>query len=103
MKRTLEIIVWSKLRKGFEFKQTLDCLSGILEDFCTSMEVVQSENGKKFALSAAWENSGQMHDMLQSKEFLILAGAIDALCEKSEIRLDDKPLSTDISKLTTIN
>jgi len=103
MKRTLEVVVWPKLHKNIEFKQTMDCLSGSLQDYCSFLKVSQSEGGETFSLYAEWDKAEQMDIMLQSKEFSILSGAIAALCEKSEIMLNDKPFSTDISELLRTN
>jgi hypothetical protein len=98
MKRTLDLIVWPKLRKDLEFRQTLDCLSAKLQEYCSSLRI-ESQIGGHYNLFAEWQNSEQMHHMLQSKEFKILAGAIMALCKKSKIRLDGEPFKHDIVKL----
>jgi len=102
MKRKLELVVWPKLRKSIEFKQSLDCLYEILKDYCSSLRIEESENGNIFTLTASWETSGQMRHMFQSKEFMILSGAIAALSEKTEIRLDDKEAGEEISILMTL-
>ena len=83
-----------------EFKQTLDCLAGILQDYCSSLNIDQSEIGDRYILLAEWEKTKQMDQMLQSKEFSILSGAIAALCEKIDIRLDGEQVEPDIAFLT---
>jgi hypothetical protein len=101
MKRTIEIMVWPKLRKDLEFSQTLDCLSVKFQDYCSTLRI-ESQNGGNYILYAEFQNSEQMQHMLQSKEFKILAGAVMALCQKSEIRLDREPFKQEIAKLYTI-
>ena len=102
MKRKLEIVVWPKIRKGMEFKQTLDCLAGILQDYCSSLEIDGWENGEKYILLAEWDKTKKMDQMLQSNEFSILSGAIAVLCEKIDIRLDGKQVESDMANLTAV-
>jgi len=101
MRRKIEVLVWPKLRKKVEFKQTLDCLSMTFQDYCLSLRI-DSQNENYFILSAEWSNLKQMRQMLQSKEFSILSGAIASLCESSDIRLDGKPFKHELSKLSTL-
>ena len=101
MKRTLDLIVWPKLRKDLEFRQTLDCLSAKLQEYCSSLRI-ESQNGGHYILYAEWPNSEQMHRMLQCKEFLIFCGAIEALCRKSAIWLDREQFKHEIAKLSMI-
>ena len=102
MKRKLELMVWPKLRKSIEFKQSLDCLADILQNYCSSLKIDQSEIGDGYILLVEWEKTKQMDQMLQSKEFSILSGAIAALCERIEIRLDGEQVEPDIAFLTAI-
>jgi len=44
----------------------------------------------------------QMRQALRSEEFRILSGAVNALCEKTVIWLDDKPAGNDISRLSSL-
>jgi hypothetical protein len=101
MKRTLELIVWPKLRKDLELGQTLDCLSVNLQEYCSSLRI-ESQNGGPYILYAEWPNSEQMRRMLQSREFSILSGAVEALCKRSDIRLDGKPFKYEIKKLSIL-
>ena len=101
MKRTIEIMVWPKLRKDLEFRQTLDSLSVKIQDYCSTLRI-ESQNEGHYILCAEWHNSEQMRQMLQSKEFKILAGAVMVLCQKSEIRLDGEPFKQEIAQLSII-
>ena len=102
MKRKLEMMVWPKWRKSTEFKQSLDCLAGILKNYCSSLTILESESENKLTLIATWKTSSQMRDMLQSEEFMILSGAIATLSEKPNIRLDDKEAGELISVLNKL-
>ena len=99
MKKKLEVVVWPNSRKMLEFKQSLDCLAEILQNYCTNLKIEEAGDGLSYTLSAQWETSAHMRQTLQSKEFSILSGAITALCDKTLIRLDDKVFSHQISDL----
>ncbi len=102
MKKKLELIVSPNPRKRLEFKQSLDCLAGTLQNYCSKLEIIESDDGVTFTLLARWETSDQMRRAIQSEECSILSGAITALCEKTIIMLDDKEVGNHISKLTTL-
>ena len=102
MKNKLEVVVRPNPRKRLELKQTLDCLTGILQDYCSSLMINESENGLTITLLAQWEKSDQMRHTLRSKEFSILSGAINALCDNTVIRIDDKSAGNDIAKLSEL-
>ena len=99
MKRKLELVVWPNSRKRLEFRQSLDCLADILQNYCSSLMIDESGDGLTYTILAQWETLDQMHQTFQSKEFSILSGAITALCDKTVIRLDDKVFSHQISDL----
>jgi len=102
MKKKLELIVSPNSRKRLEFKQSLDCLAGTLKNYCSKLEIIESDDGVTFTLLVQWETSDQMRQAIKSEECSILSGAITALCEKTVIRLDDKEVGNHISKLTTL-
>jgi len=98
----LELTIFVKPHKHLEFKQTLDNLFSTLQKHCTSLKINDSENGLPFSILAQWETAGNMHDALNKDEFKILFGAIEALCEKVQIRLNDKLVGNHISMLANI-
>ena len=102
MKKKLEIIVSPSSRKRLEFKQSLDCLAGTMQNYCSKLEIIESDDGVTFTLLAQWETLNQMRQAIRSEECSILSGAITTLCEKTVIRLDDKEVGNHISKLTTL-
>ena len=102
MNRKLELVVWPKLRKKIEFGQTLDCLSGVLQDYCSGLRIDQSEDEDTYTIEAVWKDVERMDQMIRSKEFLILSGAIAALCDRIDIWLDGELVGTDISQLPSL-
>ena len=98
----LEIEIWVKPDKRLEFKQTLDNLNGKLRELCTSLIITESENSPSYSILSQWETAVEMQEALKIKEFEILSGAITALCEKIEVRLNDKKVGNHISKLKTL-
>lgn len=102
MKKKLELIVSPNLRKRLEFKQSLDYLAETLQNYCSKLEIIESDDGVIFTLLAQWETLDQMRQAIRSEECSILSGAITALCERTVIRLDDKEVGNHISMLTTL-
>ncbi len=102
MKKKLELIVSPSSRKRLEFKQSLDCLAGDLQNYCSKLEIIESDDGVTFTLLVQWETLDQMRQAIRGEECSILSGAITALCEKTIIRLNDKEVGNHISKLTTL-
>ena len=100
--KKLELIVSPSSRKRLEFKQSLDCLAGTMRNYCSKLEIIESNDGVTFTLFAQWETSDQMRQAIRSEECSILSGAITALCEKTVILLDDKEVGNHISILTTL-
>ena len=88
--------------KLLEFKQTLYDLNRKLQKHCTSVVITESENDLSFSILFQWNNSADMQEALKSEEFEILSGAITALCEKTEIRLNDKHVGKHISMLANL-
>ena len=102
MKKKLELIVEPKPHKIKEFSQSLYTLSKNLQNYCSSLIIDESGDGVTFNILAQWETEDQMRKALKSEEFLILSGAINALSEKTIIRLDDKQVGNHISKLNSL-
>ena len=102
MNKKLEVVVLPKPHNLKEFKQSLNSLSENLQKHCSSLLIDESGDGNEFIISAQWDSSDQMRQALRSEEFLILSGAVNALCEKTIIRLDDKQLGNHISKLKSL-
>lgn len=98
----LEMTLLVKPPKLLEFKQTLYDLIKKLQKHCTKLVITESENDLSFSTLFQWNNSATMHEALKNKEFEILSGAITALCEKIEIRLNDTIIGNHISMLESI-
>ena len=73
-----------------------------IEALSTGFEINESGDALSFFLILQWESEVQMHQALNSDEFKILSGAINSLCEKTIIRLNDKEVGNHISRLKTI-
>ena len=86
----LEIALEVKSIKCLEFKQTLYDLSEKLQTHCASLKITDSDNFLSYSLLAQWETTLELQEALNIEEFKILSGAITTLCEKIEIRLNDK-------------
>ena len=98
----LEIEIWVKPTKRLEFKQTLDDLNEKIQKCCTSIRITESDNSLSYSIFAQWETAVDMREALKIEEFEILSGAITALCEKVQIRLNDKIVGNNISMLANI-
>ena len=98
----LELIVSLSHSKSKEFTQSLQILKEKIEDISTSFHVNESQDALSFSLLVQWESEVQMHHALSSDEFKILSGAINSLCDKTTIRLNDKEVGKHISELKTI-
>ena len=95
----LEIALEVKSIKRLEFKQTLYDLSEKLQEHCVSLKITDSENFLSYSILAQWETALELQKAIKIEEFEILSGAITALCEKIDIRLNDKKVGNHISKL----
>ena len=102
MQKILELIVAPKSSKKKEFNQSLNDLARALESSCSKMKIDGSEESSTISVLMEWETEDQMHRTFESNEFAILSGAITALCEKVQIRLNDKLVGNHISMLANI-
>jgi len=102
MKIKLEVIVIPKPHNVKEFKQSLNSLKESLQSYCSSLRIDESDDDLAVTIKAQWETMDQMHIALRSEEFRILSGAVNALCEKTIIWLDDKEIGNHISKLNSL-
>ena len=98
----LELALLVNPSKRLEFKQTLYDLSEKFQKHCTSLKITESDNFLSYSILAQWETAADMEEAFNTKEFAILSGAITALCEKVQIRLNDKLVSNHISMLANI-
>lgn len=97
--RKLEMTIFVKPNKRKEFKQTLDDLFLKLQKHSTSLKITESNNDLSFFIIAQLETAVHMHDAFNKDEFKILFGAIEALSEKYEIRLNGIHVGNHISIL----
>jgi hypothetical protein len=97
----LEITLLVKSIKRLEFKQTLYNLSEKFQKHCTSLKITESNNFLSYSILAEWETAANMQEAFNNYDFAILSGAIKALCEKVQIRLNDKLIGSKISKLNS--
>jgi len=88
--------------KRLEFKQTLFDLSEKLQKHCSSLKINESNVFLSYSIFAQWETAVDMREALKIEEFEILSGAMNALCEKVQIRLNDKIVGNNISMLANI-
>jgi len=102
MKKKLELNIVLNSRKKLEFRQTLECLSEILLNHCSDIKIQETEDKDTFYLLIQWDSANQMRQALRTKEFAVLSGAIKSLAMSTGIRLDDKDMGNDISKLMTV-
>ena len=98
----LEIEIWVKPDKRLEFKQTLNNLNGKLQKLCTSLKITESDSFLSYSILVQWKTAVHMQEAFKTDEFAILSGAITALCEKVQIRLNDKLVGNHISMLANI-
>jgi hypothetical protein len=101
--KKLELVVLLNRSKRKEFKQSLQFLKDKIADFSTSFDIEELEGALSFSLLVQWETDVQMHQALQSDEFKILSGAINSLCEKTIIRIDDVLIGNHISRLKDLH
>ena len=97
--KKLELITFLKKGKSKELKLTLQDLEKILQIYSTSIFIDELEESSCFSIIIRWESVVQMQRALKMIEFKILSGAINSLCEKTIIRLDDVLIGNHISKL----
>lgn len=102
MKTILELIIVPDSRKRKEFGQTLNQLAWSMQGSYSSLRIDGSEKSPTINILYEWEQADDMHRMLRSEEFRILLGAITALCQKTEIKLNNQSIGNHISKLKSL-
>jgi len=102
MKKKLELNIVLNSRKKLEFRQTLECLSESLLNDCSDLKIQESQDDDVFILLIQWNSANQMRRALHTNDFGILIGAIKSLGKNTGIRLDDKDIGNDLSKLMTL-
>ena len=98
----VEIALLVKSIKCLEFKQTLFDLSEKLQTHCASVKITDSDDFLSYSVLVQWETEVHMDEAFKTDEFVILSGAITALCDKVQIRLNDKLVGNHISMLANI-
>ena len=73
-----------------------------MQEYSSSFIIDESDDALSFNIFVQWKTSEQMHRALKKEEFKILSGAINSLCEKKIIRLDDKQLDNFISLFNSV-
>jgi len=101
--KKLELIIFLKQSKRKELKQTLQDLKKILQEYSTRIFIDELEKSCCFSIIVQWESTSQMKHALKMAEFEILSGAINSLCEKTIIRLDDALIGNHISTLKDLH
>ena len=102
MNWVLKLLIEPKTPKKKEFSQTLHKLSGVLEELCSNLKLDESDEDIRITIQFTFERMNQIQLLIDSEEFVILSGAVNALCEKIEIQLNDKKVGNHISKLKTL-
>ena len=100
--RKLEVFVSLYPGKSKEFKQSLLDISKKLREYSSSFIIDELDDALSFNIFIQWKTSEQMHLAFKREEFKILSGAINSLCEKKIIRLDNKQLGNHISLFNSI-
>ena len=96
----LEIKVQPKSVKYLEFTQTLEAIKHDLQKHCTRLTVTEKE--KAFSIVANLKSNEQLSNIINSKEFCILLGAIKMLCKKSKTIITGSNLkyrTTDLNEI----
>ena len=102
MKKKLELIIEPNSRKRKEFSQTLSNLAKTLQSSCSGLKIIEAEDSSTVNMVVEWDSEDQPYRKLRMESFEILSGAIAALCDKVVVRLNDKIIGHDISKLETL-
>jgi len=87
-----------------EFEQTLvgmqiedTHISGLIDNWQNekgcNYYVLNRENENVFCLESKWQSRKELEDHFRSKDFMLLMGAIDVLCEKPEVKINDGKIS----------
>ena len=100
--KKLELVIFLKQGKSKEFKQTVHELSKVMQGYSSNIIISELEESICFSIVIQWETVAEMQQALQREEFDILSGAINSLCEKTIIRLDDTLIGNHISQLKNL-
>lgn len=101
--KKLELIIFLQQGKSKELKQTLQDLIKVLQEYSSSISIEELEESFCFSIIVKWESVPQMQHALKTVEFEILSGAINSLCEKTIIRLDDVLIGNHISRIKDLH
>jgi len=98
IKMTIRVKAHGNAQK--EFEQTLvgiqiddTHISGLIENWrnekgCINY-VLHRENENIFCLESEWQSRRELKDHFRGKDFMLLMGAIDVLCEKPVVKITD--------------
>ena len=100
--RKLDLVIFVKQGKSKEFKQTMQELSKVMQVNSSKIIISELEKSICFSIVIQWESVAEMQQALRAEEFDILSGAINSLCKKTIIRIDDKQIGSHISNLKSI-
>jgi hypothetical protein len=97
--KKLDLVISLKRGKSKEFKQTWQELYKVVQGYSSNIIISELEKSICFSIVFHWESAAEMQQALRTEEFAILSGAINSLCEKTIIRLDDILIGNHISGL----
>ena len=97
--KKLELVISLKQSKSKEFKQSLQDISKIMQSSSSKIFIDELEEPNCFSIVIQWESAAEMQQGLRTEELAILSGAINSLCEKTAIRLNDILIGNHISSL----
>ena len=100
--KKLDLVIFVKQGKSKEFKQTMQELSKVMQVYSSKIIISKLEKSICFSIVIQWESVAEMQQALRAEEFDILSGAINSLCKKTIIRIDDKQIGSHISNLKSI-
>jgi len=100
--KKLDLVIFVKQGKSKEFKQTMQELSKVMQVNSSKIIISELEKSICFSIVIQWESVAEMQQALRAEEFDILSGAINSLCKKTIIRIDDKQIGSHISNLKSI-
>lgn len=100
----MSISVKPNLNAQKEFEQTLvgmqiknTHISGLIEKWRNENGCIRyllhRENENEFYLESEWKSLEELEDHFRSKDFLLLMGAINVLCEQPKVKIKDDKAS----------
>ena len=101
--KKLDLVIFVKQGKSKEFNQTMQELSKVMQVYSSKIIISELEKSICFSIMIQWESAAEMQQALRAEEFDILSGAINSLCEKTIIRLDDVLIGNHISTLKDLH